>query len=400
MEKTKARFKSLLDKYIVKACTEEEFRELFAYLDLPEYRKDLEDLMDLNYRELVPSADAEVVDWDEMYTSIVDTPGKHRTRSIWTVLLPIAAAVVILLSVGLFVLDNYQKTDQKVMLAKLERKDIEPGGNRAILTLANGSKIVLDGHHSGVLASEGGARISKTTDGKVRYDVSNIGDADVTDADQNHINTLSTPRGGQYMVILPDRSKVWLNAESSISFPSVFSGTERLVSLSGEAYFEVYKDKEHPFKVKAGAAEVSVLGTHFNIMTYPEEPESEISLAEGSVRVDLGKNSRMLVPGQQARYKRNSAQMVLKSVDMEEVLDWKNGFFMFDNTPVDQVMRQIQRWYNVEVVYEGSKPVVSITGIISRSNKISKILALIEETGGVDFEIGEKQITVKAKKGR
>ena len=400
MEKSKARFKTLLDKYIVKACTQEEFRELFTYLDLPEYRKDLEDVMDQNYRELVPSADAEAVDWDQMYTSIVDTPAKHHRRSLWSVLLPIAAAVLIFLSVGLFVLDNYQKNDQKGMLGKLEKKDIEPGGNKAVLTLANGAKIVLDGHQSGVLASEGGTRISKTADGKVLYDVSNSADGNVTDTDQNHINTLSTPRGGQYMVILPDRSKVWLNAESSISFPSVFSGTERLVSLSGEAYFEVYKDKEHPFKVKAGTAEVSVLGTHFNIMAYPEEPESEISLAEGSVRVDLGKDSRMLVPGQQASYKRNSAQMVLKSVDMEEVLDWKNGFFMFDNTPIDQVIRQIQRWYNVQVVYEGSKPVVSITGIISRSNKISKILALIEETGGVDFEIGDKQITVKARKRR
>lgn len=390
----------MLDKYIDRTCSLTELQEMFAYLDLPEYKEELEAAMEQNYEELIPSADAAAVDWEHMYSSIVPAVQENKTRSLWSVLWPIAAAVLILLSVGLFILDNHQKIDKKEAFSSSKMKDIEPGGNKAILTLANGSKIVLDGHNSGVLASEGGTKISKTADGKVMYDASNFADPTITEADKNHINTLSTPRGGQYMVILPDHSKVWLNAESSISFPSVFSGTERLVSLSGEAYFEVFKDKEHPFKVKAGAAEISVLGTHFNIMTYPEEPQSEISLAEGSVRVDVGKNSRTLVPGQQAAYRNNSESIALRTVDMEEVLDWKNGFFMFDNTPVDQVMRQIQRWYNVKVVYEGSKPVVSITGIISRSNKVSKILELIEETGGVDFEIGDKQIIVKAKKGR
>jgi transmembrane sensor len=396
MERTNEQFENLLNRYLDKSCSLGELKELFSYIDLSEYRERLEMVMDENYKTLVPGVEAREINWDEMFSSIVEDKEKGKVRSLWSVWLPIAAAIVVMLSVGVLIWANQQQKKQKTSTASV-KKDIAPGGNKAVLKLADGTEIVLDGHSTGILANEDGTKISKTADGMLLYDAAKF-DGDETLA-KNHINTLTTPSGGQYALILPDRSKVWLNAESSISYPSAFSGEERNVTLVGEAYFEVAKDKQHPFKVKAGAAEVKVLGTHFNIMAYAEEGQTQVALSEGSVRVDLGNNSRTLMPGQQASVKAGSTQISLRNVDIDEVTNWKNGLFQFDNTPLEHVMRQIKRWYSVDVVYQGVKPDLYITGMISRSNNVSKILALIEETGGIDFEIGDKQIIVKKAKG-
>lgn len=396
MDRTKERFDELLNKYLNKSCSLNELKELFSYMDLAEYHSCLEAAMDENYKTLVPGPEAELVDWETMYRSVVEHPGKTKVRSLWPGVLSVAAAIIVLLAVGVLIWGNRQdsKNRQTSLVAGI-KKDIAPGGNKAILKLANGTEIVLDGHHTGVLANEDGAKISKTADGMLQYDVSGLTNMEMPADAEPRINTLSTPSGGQYVLILPDRSKVWLNAESSISYPSVFAGAERIVTLTGEAYFEVAKDKGHPFKVKAGTAAINVLGTHFNIMSYTEEGQTQISLAEGSVRVDLSKESRILKPGQQALIKAGSTHISLKDVDIDEVTNWKNGLFQFDNTPIEQVMRQIKRWYSVDVVYQGVKPDLYITGMISRSNNVSKILDLIEESGGIHFEIGDKKIIVK-----
>lgn len=396
MSQTKERFEILLSKYLDKSCNLNEVKELFSYMGLPEYQERLQVIMGNHYQTLVPGEEAQDVDWDHMFSSIVDDRKKTKVRSLWSGIIPAAAAVIVLVSVGLLIWTGQQEK-RSDGLAKSVEKDIAPGGNKAVLKLADGTEIVLDVHGTGVLANEDGTKISKTADGMLLYDAtkSAIGEADA----ENHINTLTTPSGGQYMLVLPDKTKVWLNAESSISYPSVFVGEERNVSLNGEAYFEVAKDKQHPFKVKAGAAEVSVLGTHFNIMSYTQEGQTQVSLAEGSVRVELGSDSKILSPGQQATIKTGSNHISLKRVDIDEVTNWKNGLFQFDNTPLEQVMRQIERWYSVDVVYRGTKPDLYITGMISRSNNVSKILALIEETGGIEFEIGDKEIVVKKAKG-
>nr|WP_121271006.1 FecR family protein [Pedobacter schmidteae] len=401
MERTIERFNHLLNKYIDKSCSLEELKELFSYMEVPEYKDRLATVMDENYKSLRPGTEVDSVDWDEMFNAIVDQDRsvKAKMKPLWSKLLPIAAAILVLLSIGVLIWDKQQRPGNGSTTSVKIKKDIAPGGNKAVLKLADGTEIVLDGHSSGVLANEDGTKISKTADGMLLYDASKSA-ADEAIVTENHTNTLSTPSGGQYMLILPDKTKVWLNAESSISYPSVFIGAERNVSLVGEAYFEVAKDKQHPFKVKTGAAEVKVLGTHFNIMCYTNEGQTQVSLAEGSVRVGLGKASEVLVPGQQASIKNGTERIVLKNVDMDEVIDWKNGLFQFDNTPIEQVMRQIKRWYNVDVVYQGTKPDVHITGMISRSNNVSKILDLIEEAGGVNFEIGDKQIIVKINKRR
>lgn len=396
MERTKEQFQTLLNKYLDKSCSLEELKELFSYIDQSEYRERLEIVMEENYKILVPGVEVHAINWDEMFSSIVEDKAEGKVRSLWSVWLPIAAAIVVMLSVGILTWDNQQQKKQKTSTVSI-KKDIAPGGNKAVLKLADGTEIVLDGHSTGMLADEDGTKISKTAEGMLLYDAAKS-DGDETLV-KNHINTLTTPSGGQYMLILPDHSKVWLNAESSISYPSVFSGEERNVSLIGEAYFEVAKDKQHPFKVKAGDMEVKVLGTHFNIMSYAEEGQTQVALAEGSVRIDLGNNSRTLIPGQQASIKAGSTQIYLKNVDVDEVISWKNGLFQFDNAPLEQVMRQVERWYNVDVVYNGAIPDLYITGMISRSNNVSKILALIEAAGGVNFEVGNKQIIVKKAKG-
>jgi transmembrane sensor len=399
MGQTKERFEVLLSKYLDKSCSLDEVKELFSYMGVPEYQERLENVMEKYYKTLVPGTEVHDVDWEIMLNSIIGDQEKTRVRSLWSRIIPIAAAIIVVVAAGILIRGNQQELQQKVSIAST-KKDIAPGGNKAILKLADGTEIVLDGHITGVLANEDGTKISKTADGMLLYDASkSVGDEINANA-ENHINTLSTPSGGQYTLILPDKTKVWLNAESSISYPSVFAGAERNVLLVGEAYFEVSKDKQHPFKVKTGAAEVRVLGTHFNIMSYFQEGQTQISLAEGSVRVDVGNDSKILSPGQQALIKAGSNHITLKNVDIDEVTNWKNGLFQFDNTPLEQVMRQIKRWYSVDVVYEGIRPDLYITGMISRSNNVSKILALIEETGGIEFEIGDKQIVVKKSKRR
>lgn len=403
MNGTKEQFENLLSKYCDKSCSLEELKELFTYIDRAEYREQLLRLMDEHYKDLQPETATQSIDWEKMYTTIIGTPESEnkKTRSLWSVFIAVAAAILVILSVGVLIWSNHIKQVDKENLTVIKpKKDIAPGGNRAVLKLADGREIILDGHATGVLANEGTTKISKTKDGMLIYDASESVSTATPPAIDAPINTLSTPSGGQYMLILPDGSRVWLNAESSISYPSVFAGAERSVSLTGEAYFEVTKDKQHPFKVKAGGADVNVLGTHFNITSYGDEGETQITLTEGSVRVDHANDSKILVPGQQALIKAGATRITLRNVDTDEVTDWKNGLFQFDNTPIEQVMRQIKRWYNVRIVYQGPKPDVSITGMISRSNNASKILELIEETGGVDFEIGDKQIIVKNSRRR
>lgn len=401
MNRTKEQFEILLKKYLDKSCSLEELKELFAYMDLAGYRERLQMVMDEHYKDLVPGAAADQIDWEQMFAMVTDTPEPKKARHLWSVMVPVAAAVLVILSVGILMWNNQRQSADADVLPKARIvKDIAPGSNRAILKLADGTEIVLDGHETGMLASEGKTKISKTKDGMLLYDASEPVAVENPAVAESRINTLSTPSGGQYMLILPDHTKVWLNAESALSYPSVFSSAERTVTLTGEAYFEVAKDKQHPFIVKTGAAEVKVLGTHFNVSSYADEGQTQISLAEGAVRVTLGKIAQVLAPGQQALIKTGSAQITLKQVDIDEATNWKNGLFQFDNAPIEQVMRQIKRWYNVDIVYQGIKPDLYITGMVSRSNNVSKILELIAETGGVNFEIGDKEIIVKTSKRR
>jgi hypothetical protein len=266
----------------------------------------------------------------------------------------------------------------------IENNDVAPGGDKARLELADGSVIFLDQIEDGSLKSDKGIQITKQK-GQLIYAVSSGTSNNITN------NKISTPKGGQYQVVLQDGSNVWLNAGSSLRFPTAFLDAERIVELSGEAYFEIARNKDQPFKVKVGDIDVEVLGTHFNVMAYKDEKTINTTLIEGSVKVSKGGLSKTIVPGQQARVQ---DEIELANVNIEEAVAWKNGLFQFNNTSLEIIMRQLERWYDVNVSYENI-PSTYFTGSISRDNNISKVLNMLDLTSDLTFKIEGKVIIVK-----
>lgn len=313
------------------------------------------------------------------------------------------AIIILFLTTGLLFYTEFNKEKVSEVALKVNRyskDDVLPGGDKAMLELADGSVVILGEANNGSLQEQGGVKIVKQ-DGRLIYNV-----AQGNPTDKISYNKISTPKGGQYQVILPDGSKVWLNAESTLRFPTMFTGNERQVELIGEAYFEVAKletsypsggtGKMMPFKVQINEVNIEVIGTHFNVMAYSNEKSVNTTLLEGSVRVsDLTSNdSQLLKPGQQAKV---NGGIKIINVDTDEVVAWKNGFFHFNGADIQTVMGQIERWYDVEVEYENEITSKHFTGIISRGINASKVLDMLELTGGVKFEIKGKKIMVKSK---
>ncbi len=321
-------------------------------------------------------------------------PAKQAKLSRATVLLRWAAAAVVLLALGSVI---YLYSGGKSLFHKQRTyaSDAAPGSNKAILVLANGQKISLSDIHNGDVAKEAGLSITKTADGQLVYNI--LDDKSVGATKEDTFNTIETPKGGVWQIKLPDGSSVWLNAASSLTYPLSFAkGKKRMVELKGEAYFEVSKDKDHPFVVKTAKQEVEVLGTSFNINSYADESDVKTTLLEGSVRVMpylAGQQPDVLKPGEQAIL--NEKGMNIKEVDAEEAIDWKNGYFMFNNERQENIMRKIARWYNVQVEYaDASAKDVMYYGSISRFENVSKVLRKFEQTGEVRFEINKNKITV------
>jgi transmembrane sensor len=311
-----------------------------------------------------------------------------RNKFLW-VRYAAAVAIFLCLSAGLYVYINRDSSEQLDLTNS--RDDVRPGGNKAILTLSNGARIVLNDAKDGTLAQQGNASVVKLANGELAYKQG--GSADEAPV----YNTMSTPRGGQYKLQLPDGTTVMLNAESSITYPIAFTGKERIVTISGEAYFEVAKNKKMPFLVHFGDQTVEVLGTHFNISAYKDQPVFKTTLLEGSVKISEGQEKQLLVPGQQAVYEPGSHKFNVKTVDTDDILAWKNGLFLFDNTEIDNVMLQLARWYNIEVFYQGPKPTLNFTGEIRKDSNLSRIFKILESTGGAKFTINGNIVTVEKK---
>jgi ferric-dicitrate binding protein FerR (iron transport regulator) len=313
-----------------------------------------------------------------------------------------AAAVLILLGGSALYIFTRSSSIPPVAKTSLKSTDpIHPGSNRAILTLANGQQIVLDDAHNGVLGQQGKTQVIKLDSGRLAYNSGGNGksnggngksnDADGKGADAPLYNTITTPRGGQYQITLPDETKVWLNAESSLRFPTAFTATGRMVELTGEAYFEVAPNKSKPFLVKSGQSNTRVLGTSFNIMAYPDEGPVRTTLLEGAVKIDQGGHSAVLEPGEQGIF--NDGVISTKTVNIRAVVAWKDGYYFFDRTPVQSVMRQIARWYNVDIVYPGAVPKDEIVGRIPRTAYVSDVLHIMELIG-IHFKIEGRTIFV------
>lgn len=302
----------------------------------------------------------------------------------------VAATILMISGIGLYFYNQHIVT---LSSPKTEIvNDVKPGSNQAVLTLANGKRIVLNTSVNGEIAEQSGIRIKKTADGQLIYTLSDAGTAANTGAEAT-FNTIETPKGGQYQINLPDGTRVWLNAASSLKYPVRFDQKERKVSLQGEGYFEVAKDKHKPFKVNSGSQELEVLGTHFNINSYTDEPSSKTTLLEGAVRLSPhGGQELILSPGQQAVLA--SGHMKVAMVDPEEVLAWKNGNFVFNDEGLETIMRKISRWYDVEVSYQRKPADLTFTGVVSRSKNISAVLNALDKTGKVHFKVEGKKVTV------
>ncbi|MET0464902.1 MAG: FecR domain-containing protein [Chitinophagaceae bacterium] len=303
-----------------------------------------------------------------------------------------AAAAAIMVAAGLGIY-QFAMRDRSLPLAAQPSvidstsTEIQPGGNKALLTLADGSVVTLTDAQNGVLATQGAANVVKLANGELAYQSNN------KQANEVMFNTIVTPRGGKYRLTLPDGSKVWMNAESSLRYPTAFNGPTREVILNGEAYFEVASNPSQPFQVEVKDMKVEVLGTHFNIMAYENEAAIATTLVEGSVRVSSPSQQLLLKPGQQA-LKENSGEMkMLNDVDVQQVLAWKNDYFQFNADRLDRLMRQIERWYDVTVRFDGAVPERKFGGKISRSSPLTDILRVLE-LSDVKFRVQGKTITV------
>ena len=383
MRMTREEYNILYEKYVSQKCTDEERKVLEAYEDTFESSGQKWDRSRMGDKEVIKQTI-----YNELKTSIAN---HARSRTIWLSNWSAAAAIaLILISGGLYLnslKDNQVATNLKPLRFK---NDILPGNNKAILTLHDGFQINLDDAKNGILVRESNMNIEKVLEGQLEYKAD---DANQT-VTQLKYNTLSTPIGGQYQLILPDGSKVWLNAGSSLRFPTAFVGKERRVELSGEAYFEVSKNKAMPFKVFANDMEVRVLGTHFNVMAYDNEKSINTTLIEGSVQVLKGTGRVYLKPGEEAILNKTSSNMTVSAADVEQIVAWKNGYFMFNDENIESIMRKVSRWYNVDVTFKGSMKNKDFVGTMLRNRNVSELLRMLELTGAVHFSIEGRRITV------
>ena len=306
------------------------------------------------------------------------------------------------------ILPEFEEVITSPITASIQNVMLDAGSQvkagQAILTLDNGKTIDLSSDASGLLATEGSVQVKKVQAGKLVYSEDGSAGADKTKpggtASASHINTLSTPRGGKYMAVLPDGTKVWLNAASSISFPTRFAKDTRMVSMSGEAYFEVAKEPSRPFIVKTGSnLQVRVYGTHFNINDFGPKGRCKTTLLEGSVSVTRGDDSLRLKPGQQAVATTRGKVVLNRHVDLSEVIGWKNDLFYFKQEGIHGIMNRISLWYDVDIRYQGPLPTDKFSAIISRDKSLSELLSILKEAGKVDFQVQGRTVVVSRRAG-
>jgi len=383
---TEQRIKYLFERYFTDSCTEDERLEFLSLIHEGQQDEALLKVMQECWDTYAPRERMPAGAGEKVFRRIV-RPAPRAKYIRWA-----ASAAAVLMACLAFVYFFKRKPTASAPIVKAVIHDVSPGGNRAILTLVDGSTVVLDSAANGKVAQQGDVEVLKSQDGKLNYKGA------VSGAEAMAYNTVSTPYGGKYQVTLIDGTKVWLNAVSSLTFPTAFTGATREVSLKGEAYFEVAPHAAQPFVVKVGDMKVQVLGTHFNIMAYDEEDAIRTTLLEGAVKVAAGGVSKPLAVGEQGVWDKRDKLEVLQDVDVEEAVAWKNGFFQFNSTGLQVIMRQVARWYNVKVVYagEGIKG-ESFSGSIPSNEHVSQVLKMLEMTGTVHFDVTDRVITVHGK---
>ncbi|MEO6523727.1 MAG: FecR domain-containing protein [Mucilaginibacter sp.] len=309
--------------------------------------------------------------------------------------LKIAAAVLfVCMGVGLYIINSKNKTGDSNIVQNQVSMPILPGGNKATLTLSNGKVIALDTANDGLIASMGKAKVFKSNKAQLTYAQPTVGVSTNIQNNTPSYNILSTPKGGVFEVILPDGTKVWLNSASSLKFPTEFTGNERRVTLTGEAYFEAAKNKNKPFFVSVNNVEIRVLGTHFNISAYEDDNNITTTLLEGSVQVKKNDRLALIKPGEQAIVNNNADAIKVAPADIEKAMAWKNGYFIFGDEDVKSIMKKISRWYDVEVECRGDFADIRFGGTFYRSKSINELLSYMEEVGNIHFKIIERRVIV------
>jgi transmembrane sensor len=396
MQDNKARIQELFDKWFDGTLSDAERLELGKYAAEPSFEEELPLLLKTQWDTLQATEDFTLEDRQLLAQSITDRyPAEqaapvrpvHRVHFLrkwgWA-----AAAAILILSVGAYLFTTNKKTAQPADRL-VKNVDIPPGKDGAVLSLADGSQVLLDTIKNGTIALQGGA-IAKVVNGALLYEAS---------GDEVVYNTMSTPRGKQYHVILPDGTEVWLNAASSIRYPTVFKGKQRTVTMTGEAYFEVASlpltpsggggtKGRMPFIVDVdGKAEVEVLGTHFNVDAYDNNTALSTTLLEGLVKV----NGTTITPGQQARI--TNVLKVVNNADTEKVMAWKNGLFNFEGATLEEVMKQLERWYDIEVVYEKGVPDIEFGGEMTKNISLKGLLLVLEKSD-IHFRLEGRRLIV------
>jgi len=322
-----------------------------------------------------------------------------KRRFLWLKYTAVASIFLVSISVVYFYFVNSRSNEEEQRLvqstSKEHKNDILPGGDKAILTLANGTRVILDKADDGQIAKQGNINIEKIKDGHLTYQRLNNEHLKIDRRDPVELiayNTVSTPRAGQYQIILADGTKVWLNSFSSITFPTSFVGKERKVKITGEVYIEVVKDDTLPFIVEAKGQQIEVLGTSFNINAYEDERTVNTTLVSGRIKVITGVNSKILNPGQQAEVIDNQIK-VRPVIDISAVVAWKNGYFDFNNADLPTLMRQLSRWYDINPIYVGDVGSHEFVGNIKRANNLSNVLKILK-LSGVQFRIEGQNLLI------
>ncbi len=390
----KDRIRYLYDRYVSDNCSAAELEELMSLLGDPDNEVLFNRLLDECWAELSMQElkDMEPERANLLFGRILTKPKKNAGFRLW---ISFAAAAVILLalsfSLQVFINNN---REQKAGVSAKVAGDVPPGTNKALLTIGNGHAISLSSEKGGIVVA--GDKFLYTDGSVVGHSGKMTGKSGINQEELSagQIAILVTPAGGQYQIILSDGTKVWLNSDSRLSYPVQFNKNNRVVELEGEGYFEVAKDHQRPFVVNSEGQKVEVLGTHFNVHAYKDENTIKTTLIEGSVRISPGSSEPegrepvILQPGQQAFVAPKSGRIHVNYVNTEEATDWKDGLFLFNNEPLESIMKRLSHWYNIEVTYRGDIENIRFVGTYSRKKGLNNLLSNIEQaTGKVSFSV-------------
>ncbi len=383
------RFQELSQRWIKNQLKEQDKTEWLTLLADPELEEQRRAFIEAAYEDVPAKFSMDDEENEALFSGIVRPSGPVQMpdRRLYRYLAAAVVAGIIVIGAAMWRQKDKRRLQAPVAaVSNIYNNDVKPGGAHAVLTLGNGAQIILDTAGQGTLGKQGGVQIVKVNLGSLSY-------RSVSDNGMVVYNTVSTPAGGEYQITLADGTVVWLNALSSIRFPTTFNGNKRTVTLTGEGYFEVAKNTEKPFYVNTGGLNVEVLGTAFNINGYADETSIKTTLLQGSVRLLMGSEQLLLKPGQQGQTTGTAGLAMVPVADVDQVLAWKNGFFSFEDAEIKTVMRQLERWYGIEVRYEGQSPHASFGGKMGRDLSLTQVLKGLEQSD-VHFKLEGKLLTV------